>query len=151
MLCFPCFMSFGWFVPSNAIRNDLVNLLYTHIDTFTKLLFASNTPMNISAVQLFVSFKKLHKTQNYSNPLYQHAVLVLSIDIHTYARMPSLPSTPYTANSKTLFLTRQNSCTHSSLRNQIRPASGTHLSSWRIAPCPKLWNTSWAYMTRYRL
>lgn len=142
MLFFLYLVSFCSFAPRNAIRNDLVCLRYTRINTFTDFLFASNILMNISAVQRFVSFKKLHKTQSYWNRLSQHAALVSSIGIHTYARTPSLLSTPSTANSKTSSLTRQSSCTHSSLQNQIRPASGTRLSSWRIAPCPKLWNTS---------
>jgi len=127
----------------------LVSQIQLILFTDTSLLY-SNIQMNISAVRPCGSSRKSPETWNSSNlssPLVAH---VSSIATLTSARTLSSPSTPYIANSNTLYQMRLSSCTHFSLPKRIQRVKGTRLSSSRTVQCRRRWNMSWASTIQFQ-
>ena len=115
---------------------------------FCSNLISSNTPTNISGVQVCASCKKSRKIPNFWNPWYLPVVRALNIGTLTFAKMPSSLYIPSTVNSKISSLMRRSSCILSSSPRVILHANATPSSSLLIVPCLKLWSTSWASMIR---
>lgn len=101
----------------------------THLPRIHSFSNLSNIPMNISAVQHFVSCKKYHGTLSFSNRLSLPSEPTSSTDTPMSVALLFSHCTLSTANTLLLYRMPQNSCKHSSLPNQMPRVDAMHSSS----------------------